>query len=785
MKSILFAILLAGLCSGSQAQAPAGSPYMQHYQLQGPGNEGGVSSMWQDSLGIMYFTTRTGVFKYDGCNWNFFQLPEHITIVKQAPNNRWFAGATRGGYLLTPRPDGSTWAQRLDARQRVMKNTSDITFVDNSVCFYSASAIYLYDAANMKLFAVLVEPSSGFRGFFHHMNNFYVLVKNKGLATLRDNRLKPLKNSIIKGEIRGSIPVSATKSLFITKQGNIFSMSNDTVEMLNTRLFSDICSPGEITSVVNLNDSLFSVATSQAGIFIMKKAQLEVAHHLCIATGLPSDKITSQYRDKKGGLWVSTPPGVTRVDFSLPISNYGSLAGITGEITGFQIYRNHVYVTTSTGIFVYKNSDERSHHGHQHYRYTQTTVKALMPGNQNKSNVLTTVKMKEEHTVDANFTYSFSESRPFSRFENIEILNGNDSKLVATMLGLYAVTNKGVFELKGDTVSVVLPGDSCIDVTATTRHLVVLTPRKLVLVQVGKTIKVLDSLDVGVDRPLTDVCFGAGFVWVSCGNMLLKIPELTSNIFGFAKEIYSVYNEKIKVVGNKQNVYFFSGNKQLFHDRISDSLKLSKRFDNIIMGNNRYFALTISAKAIKPVGDVVLQQGKARLLNLFDPKIIDILPGGNIATLDKDGIFIIHDSASPTNTTPFVSSATTINGLFLPTDDVSIVHKTDGLILKLACPNFIAEDKTMFRFRLNGVSNSWSPWSSTTELTFQFLPAGSYDIEIEACTATGDIFCIPRTIIHVRHSWEDYSLHIIIPAGTCIVALLVFMFFYSRKKRRH
>ena len=67
--------------------------------------------------------------------------------------------------------------------------------------------------------------------------------------------------------------------------------------------------------------------------------------------GLASDSVTSSFRDREGGLWLTQVSGVTRVHARAPVTSFDERSGLVGLVTAIARHEGAIYAGTTAGLF--------------------------------------------------------------------------------------------------------------------------------------------------------------------------------------------------------------------------------------------------------------------------------------------------------------------------------------------------------------------------------------------------------------------------------------------------
>ncbi|MEL6533902.1 MAG: triple tyrosine motif-containing protein [Bacteroidota bacterium] len=77
-------------------------------------------------------------------------------------------------------------------------------------------------------------------------------------------------------------------------------------------------------------------------------------------------------------------------------------------------------------------------------------------------------------------------------------------------------------------------------------------------------------------------------------------------------------------------------------------------------------------------------------------------------------------------------------GSWLPLNDFVINKEASFVQFEFTRPDFLGKLDIEYRYRLKGLNSDWSPWDDQSTITFNFLPPGSYTLEVQARDAFGN-----------------------------------------------
>ena len=361
MKKIFFLPILLILFFSSafpQLNKDDGYPLIRNYS---PKEYKADVQNWataQGKNGTMYFGNNSGLLQYDGVNWTLNKTVNNSVIrsIAIAEDGKIFVGSVGElGYFEADSSGRLQYHSLLNYLKPENRDISDVwnTFiVNNEVIFETINYIFKW-SPKTKVFTV-IKPKNSFHFGIAVNNSFYTREWGIGLQKLTGDSLKLVPGGErfaderiyvmlpFPGEKNVTLIGTRTKGLFKYDGKNFIPFKTQADEFLLKNL---IYSPGAV-----LKDGNIIIGTILGGAVIIDKNG-NIIHIFDKATGLPSNTTYSLMPDKAGAIWMATDFGISRIDYSSPITYFDSRNGISSAATQIFRYNKILYACANNGSY--------------------------------------------------------------------------------------------------------------------------------------------------------------------------------------------------------------------------------------------------------------------------------------------------------------------------------------------------------------------------------------------------------------------------------------------------
>ncbi len=322
-----------------------------------------IYSLACDSGGFIYAGTAYGILQYDGYTWNFIPVKsgKYVTSLAVCHNTVYVGCNGDFGYLKIG--NNGKWnyislANQLSSEDRFFTNIWKIIPVNDTVYFQAEEAIFGYNKRTIHV----IKPQTSFHLAFAFNNVLLARERQKGLLEYRGGKFRIMEQSDMFADTGVFAVLSRENNLtwFVTQEAGIFQWKEPSflqlLDKAQIKMFSDALLIGALC----LNDGNIALYTLKQGIYILSP-DLSVMAHYSVVHGLRSNEIHDLLQDKEGNIWVATQKGISRIQYTSPVSFYSERDGLSGNVQAIQCFHHRYYVATTEGLFVINDSMDNNY----------------------------------------------------------------------------------------------------------------------------------------------------------------------------------------------------------------------------------------------------------------------------------------------------------------------------------------------------------------------------------------------------------------------------------------
>lgn len=349
MKKLIFIFtLLTFLYAGAQDLPPILKYSPDSYSA---GNQNWMVT--QGSNGFMYFANNEGLLEYNGSEWALYPTPNE-TIMRSVKviGNRVYCGFYMDFGYWARKADGSMAYTSLGTkiRNKIIDDEQfwNITQYDRWVMFQSLMQIFIYDTKTGTF--NVIGSDTGMHRVFTVNNTILYQTFGSGLFEIENGKSRLVTNDAFLTENKivnlyprdnGYLVLTQHNGFYEFKDGKFTKWSIPADTELGT---------GTIYSGSQLSDNSFAIGTVSNGIFIISTEGI-VKYHITQNKGLGNNTALSLFEDADHNVWLGLDNGINCINLQSPVRSYVDDTGFLGTVYTSVLHNGLLYVGTNQGLF--------------------------------------------------------------------------------------------------------------------------------------------------------------------------------------------------------------------------------------------------------------------------------------------------------------------------------------------------------------------------------------------------------------------------------------------------
>lgn len=549
-------------------------------------------------------------------------------------------------------------------------------------------------------------------------DKIYATVVNEGLGIIDKGvfTLLPFGETFAQTNVKGLFPLDNELIIFTDDQG-IFLTSDDGVRKIE-RIEHNRFVEDQISTVLLLKNGNFAVGTVRNGLFIIDRKG-NTLQHINKQSGLQNNTIISMVEDTQGNLWLGLDNGISYIELNTCLTKLNAESDIgTGYVS--ILHNEKLYLGTNQGLF-YINWAEN--------------------------------------------TDSFP-----SKLEIVPVKGTSGQVWNLNMVGnkLYCGHHKGLFKVDDDIATLVdqnrgswqldsIRGYPGFYVESTYRGFFILKENDRGKLQNLGKLQGLPAIDRIFIQDLD------GYFWIVSSEYKIyrfRIDPVSLHVVDLESlsDRYG-FNESgiIRLVGNPRQVFFSTKNGIFQFDPLDKKFTSNEYYNQIIGPNQTCFEFfeddynRIWYVTANEIGYFSLHFGQPEKVTLPFTRLFDSYTRtfGKIGVLDEDNILFAVDEGyyhfpyrcrenSPSSNNAFIIDLEThdapIDFRENNGDDTGTIpiyrHNQSAFSFTFTSNIFHDPEKVMYRYRLLGLEEGWSDWTTRNIKEYNNLFEGKYQFQV-------------------------------------------------------
>lgn len=355
MKYISFLFFLFFIALSAQELPP-----IENYSSKMYGAENQNWSISQSDEKYIYFANNSGLLEFNGSKWRLYQSPNNTVLRSvKVSDGRIYTGAYMEFGYWERNEFGSLQYSSLSKKLEgslIEEDFWNIVKFDDYILFQSLYRIYIYNTKE-KTFKIITSKTR-IPKVFKIDNTIYFQKINQGIFKI-ENGIPVLASNLklFKTKILVNVFMLNRKILFQTQEDGFYFLNKNGLSKWIISANASI-SKISIYSSLQLSDGSFVLGSISNGIYHIDKNG-ELINHINQEKGLNNNTILSMFEDVDHNLWLGLDNGISVVNMGSPFTVYNDAGGKLGSTYASIIYKDNLYLGTNQGLFYKKvNSKE-------------------------------------------------------------------------------------------------------------------------------------------------------------------------------------------------------------------------------------------------------------------------------------------------------------------------------------------------------------------------------------------------------------------------------------------
>lgn len=352
MNSKQFIFLITIFCAILISQAQERPPI----QVYSPNDYGADNQNWsisQSDENTIYVANNKGLLEFNGAKWTVYPSPNKTIIrsVKVIDDFVYTGSYREFGYWSRNELGVLTYyslSKKLNISFLEDEELWNIVAVDDLILFQSLNRIYIYNK-RLESYSIIDSEATIFKMFKVNEGVYFQKV-NHGVYEILNGKAKLVSNYILfKKNLLANIFDYKGKLLFLTEDNGFFIFDNDELKKWNISA-DDELEELRIYSSLRLKDNSFLLGTISDGILLLS-SDGDIKYKLNQSTGLSNNTTLSVFEDIENNLWLGLENGINCINIKSPLSIYNDEDGRIGAVNASALYEGNLYIGTNQGLF--------------------------------------------------------------------------------------------------------------------------------------------------------------------------------------------------------------------------------------------------------------------------------------------------------------------------------------------------------------------------------------------------------------------------------------------------
>ena len=708
-NKIFFYLLIAfGLSAYPQEIPP-----IQIFTPQDYGAEDQNWAITQAENNFIYVANNAGLLEYNGASWRLYNSPNKdiLRSVKVVGDKIYSGGYMDFGYWKKNELGNLLYTSLTYVKNFPIQEDEEfwgIIDIEGYVLFQSLERIYIYNTTD-ETYGV-IDSESRISKMFKVDETIYFQTNNKGIYKIDSGEAILMVPSvdIQNREIIGIYDFN-DKLVFLTRENGFYQYSNNRTDKMNVNaeaLFSTI----NIYSSTRLKDGSFILGTISNGIIQIDENGKEL-QRIDQLSGLSNNTVLSLIEDNYGNIWLGLDNGINVINLNSPFKVYKDKQGVLGTVYASIKTDTYLYLGTNQGLF-YKPLDSNSKFNFiegtkGQVWYLDLLKGVLFCGHDNGTFVIENNRAKKIASEKGAWIIKEIAEQP-----NL-LLQGNYKGLNILEKTKYGWEYRN--KIAGFDMS-----SRYFEFISSSEILINHEYKGVYKIEVDSSFsKVLNSQRIPIDEGVKS-----------------SISKYNNSILYSYKEGVFIYNDELNSFKKDSILSSLFGQERYVSGKLINDNKGNRLWG---FSKNEIIYVESGKLSNEPQINTVPISSEIRNMKAGFENVL-YLRNDNYLIGTSDGYLIIDINRLEQSSQEIYLNNVAYSTLYnehIPLDlesSTELENETNNIRFKYSTTNYNKLTSSKYQYRLNGIYDNWSDWSSNSEVFFKNLPPGDYKFEARAET---------------------------------------------------
>ncbi|TCK67513.1 regulatory LuxR family protein [Winogradskyella wandonensis] len=669
-------------------------------------------SISQDDNQNIYVANNRGLLEYNGARWNLYTIPNQSIVRSVAVvESRIYTGSYMDfGYWERDKYGTLNYNSiTKELKQELIEDEEfwNIIAYNSYIVFQSLDRIYIYDPSK-KSFGI-IESKTQIVKSYRTEDAVYFFEKDVGVSKIQDGKASLIIDSkSIQNHNIINIFSSGNSLLIQTRENGFYSFEGADYDKWNISTNS-LLSSVSVYNSLRLRNGNFVLGTISNGVLILDSSG-NLLYQINKNSGLSNNTVLSTFEDKMGNVWFGLDNGINVINLNSPYRIYQDNEGYLGTIYASEKTNDYLYLGTNQGLF-YKLLD------------SQDRFK-LVPNTKGQVWFLKKIRNQLFCGHDkGSFEISDGKAIPISNNDGVwkisKIENNSNLLIAGNYNGLSIlekdINNRWKFRntIRGFNIS--------------SRYFEFIDNKNIL---VSHEYKGVYNLELSQDF-YNVVDYNKIDIDKSIGSGLVKYKE--NILYSYRDGIFQYENESKSF---KKTDIFKSYHSE---DNYVSGKLVNQKADRglIAFFKDEIAFLNPGMLADEPTIRTIYLPSSLRGSKLGFENILS-LDDGRYLLGTTNGYLIIDANKYNLNEYEIAIDKVSYSKLLQDeiavsvSEPVELKSRENNLYFKYSVPDFQKLVPSLYQYRLVGIYDSWSDWSSQSSVFYENLPYGNYTFEVRA-----------------------------------------------------